>query len=110
MCGDSHIERRLHAPYVSTGAPEPPAKLPAGTQQYANLGAEVLAKLVDHIMATTEDVGPAFPEEARKIHYGETDERRIRGVASAEEVRVLREEGKVRESTPILPPTVEARR
>jgi hypothetical protein len=49
--------------------------------------------LVEHIMDNTEDVGPAFPEEARKIHYRESTERRIRGTASRDEVDALRDEG-----------------
>jgi hypothetical protein len=44
-------------------------------------------------MDNTEDVGPAFPEEARKIHYRESAERRIRGTASRDEVDALRDEG-----------------
>ncbi|HEX6002373.1 MAG TPA: DUF1178 family protein [Burkholderiales bacterium] len=105
LCGDARIERLVHAPYVSTGAPEPaPVKSPDKVQrQYANLGAEVLARLVDHILETTEDVGPAFPEEARKIHYGEAEERRIRGMASAKEVDALLEEGIEVAALPIPP-------
>jgi hypothetical protein len=104
LCGDSHIERLVHVPRVSTGASEPAAKSPAkAQQQYMNSGAEVLAKLIDHILETTEDVGSAFPEEARKIHYGEADERRIRGMASAEEVDALREEGIEVAALPIPP-------
>jgi hypothetical protein len=45
------------------------------------------------IMANTEDVGTGFAEEARKIHYGETPERSIRGHASQEETMELLEEG-----------------
>ena len=50
-------------------------------------------KAVRHILANTEDVGEQFAEEARKIHYGEADERNIRGQASAEETAELLEEG-----------------
>ena len=53
----------------------------------------MLAKLVDYVVKNTEDVGQAFPEEARKIHYGESPERKIRGVASRQEVTELRDEG-----------------
>lgn len=93
LCGDSKIARLPHASYVNTGAPEVTSKPAKVQQHYANLGAEVLAKLIEHIVETTEDVGAAFPEEARKIHYGETDERHIRGTASAREVDALRDEG-----------------
>ncbi len=94
LCGNGKIVRLLHAPYVNTGRGEPVSKENSSApQHYANFGAEVVAKLIDHIIATTEDVGPAFPEEARKIHYGETAERRIRGTASRKEVEALTEEG-----------------
>lgn len=43
--------------------------------------------------AKAEDVGKRFPEEARKIHYGDAEERAIRGVASASDTMALIEEG-----------------
>ncbi|WP_418320598.1 DUF1178 family protein [Piscinibacter sakaiensis] len=48
---------------------------------------------VRHVMANTDDVGERFPEEARRMHYGEIDERAIRGRASRDEAEALREEG-----------------
>ena len=50
-------------------------------------------KVVRHVMANTEDVGERFAEEARTIHYGEAEERGIRGQASREETEALVEEG-----------------
>jgi hypothetical protein len=50
-------------------------------------------RAVRHLMANTEDVGERFPEEARRIHYGEIEERGIRGQASSEAADALREEG-----------------
>jgi hypothetical protein len=93
FCGTDQISKELHAPYVNTGAARPPdtAAKPPATQQAA-LNSEV-AKLIDHLIANTDDVGNAFPEEARKIHYREVPERRIRGNASSDEVKDLREEG-----------------
>jgi hypothetical protein len=44
-------------------------------------------------MSNTEDVGERFPEEARRIHYGEVEERGIRGRATREDADALREEG-----------------
>jgi len=38
-------------------------------------------------------VGPDFAEEARKIHYGETDPRGIYGETSDDEARALKDEG-----------------
>jgi hypothetical protein len=55
-------------------------------------------KMVQHVMANTEDVGQGFAEEARKMHYGETEERNIRGQVSMEETRSLLEEG-----IPVMP-------
>ena len=48
---------------------------------------------VQHVIANTDDVGDRFAEEARRMHYGETDERGIRGQATPEEAESLREEG-----------------
>ena len=100
LCGNGEITRLPHASYLSTGANERPAQAPAQAQpgkgvphQYANLGAELLAHLVDKVIENTEDVGRAFPEEARKIHYKEAPERHIRGNASTKEVEALRDEG-----------------
>ena len=96
LCGNANIARLPHAAHIKSGAKErtarPESAAPA-SQQYANVGNELLAKLVEHIFENTEDVGAAFPEEARKIHYRESPERRIRGTASSEEVESLKEEG-----------------
>jgi hypothetical protein len=48
---------------------------------------------VAHVLKHTEDVGERFPEEARRIHYGESEARGIRGQASAEQRAELAEEG-----------------
>ena len=99
LCGDTTVSKGLHAPYVNTGsAPdasprEKPAEKPAATPaQYVNIGAE-MTRMIEHLIANTEDVGNEFPEEARKIHYQEAPERKIRGNASREEVEELRDEG-----------------
>ncbi|MGZ8209924.1 MAG: DUF1178 family protein [Burkholderiales bacterium] len=109
LCGSEKVSRLAHAPYVSTGsaprkyadpATTPPAGLP---QQYANLTAELLSNVVEKLLENTVDVGRAFPEEARKIHYKEVPERAIRGTASAKEVDALREEGIQVVSVPVPP-------
>ncbi len=97
VCASAQVERLPSAPYIGKARPAATdasaATTPAVPQPVANLGAQALAKLMDHIVRNTEDVGGRFPEEARKIHYGESDERRIRGTASTEEVESLQEEG-----------------
>ena len=99
LCGDTAVSKGLHAPYVNTGsapdaAPrEKSAEKPAAAPpQYVNIGAE-MTRIIEHLIANTEDVGNEFPEEARKIHYQEAPERKIRGNASREEVEELRDEG-----------------
>jgi hypothetical protein len=52
-----------------------------------------LLKMVRHVVANTEDVGSSFPEEARKMHYGETEARNIRGHATPKETEELIDEG-----------------
>lgn len=96
VCGSNHVNKALHAPYVNTGNAHQPSGLERrsgnGTDQYANIG-DAVSHLIEHLIANTDDVGDAFPEEARRIHYNETPERKIRGNASREEVKDLREEG-----------------
>ena len=55
-------------------------------------------KMVRHVMEHTVDVGEQFAEEARKIHYGESEQRQIRGQVSLQESRELIEEG-----IPVMP-------
>ena len=66
--------------------------LVAGPQADPALAAAWMA-IAKRIIANTDDVGDKFAEEARKIHYGETKERSIRGRASADETQALLEEG-----------------
>jgi hypothetical protein len=96
MCGDTGISKMLSAPRLNLGAPQPPSA-PAQSQQVmttpdVSMQAAWL-KMVRHVLANTEDVGQRFAEEARKIHYGESEERGIRGQASAQETEALMEEG-----------------
>ncbi len=62
-----------------------------------------LKELRDHITKNASYVGPRFPEEARKIHYGETEHRSIYGEASPEQAKELHDEGIEFHSLPILP-------
>ena len=97
MCSDNHIVKVPSASYVNTGASDrPKAPTPPVTAeqaQYANMRSAMLAQVIEYVVKNTEDVGAAFPEEARKIHYGEATERKIRGTASQDEVSALRDEG-----------------
>jgi hypothetical protein len=54
---------------------------------------EMIREFHAHVEANTEDVGAKFADEARKIHYGETEERAIRGKATMDEAEELHAEG-----------------
>jgi hypothetical protein len=92
VCDSASISKSLMAPAVSTAR-----KQEAKKQMAMDLARqEVMAKLRDtvaNIRANSEDVGEKFPEEARKIHYGEADARGIIGQASLGEVKDLLDEG-----------------
>ncbi|MEK6591827.1 MAG: DUF1178 family protein [Pseudomonadota bacterium] len=107
MCGNGIITRLPHASHVNTGSGERAESArrsrTAALQQYANLDGEALSKLINHVIENTDDVGAAFPEEARKIHYQESPERHIRGTASTREVEALKEEGIEVVALPIPP-------
>jgi hypothetical protein len=122
LCGNSQITKKLSAPRLNlSGAREiallaektngkdqslqapQPAKDPVieAMMQDPQFQAAYL-KMARKIMASTEDVGNQFAQEARKIHYGETTERAIRGQASQDETLELLDEGI--DITPLLLP------
>ncbi len=99
LCGDSAVTKLPSAPRLNFGASEP-ARAPAAAQAKQEVMSAPNAQLqaawmqiVKQVMSNTEDVGEKFAEEARKIHYGESEERGIRGQASREETQELLEEG-----------------
>ena len=93
LCGDKVIERLPTAPRLNVMAMrEQPAPTPAAPDAGTQLQS-LWMRAVRHMMDHTEDVGERFPEEARRIHYGEVEERGIRGRASREDADALREEG-----------------
>ena len=94
LCGDVAVSKMLSAPRLNLGSLRDVAAqsqevvaAPDRTMQAAWM------KMVRHVMANTDDVGARFPEEARRMHYGETEERGIRGQASPDETQALLEEG-----------------
>jgi hypothetical protein len=90
MCDNAAIERRPSANVQVGHAAEPGGD----RQEVAVAGGDGQAlKLMRRVIAETENVGRAFPEEARKIHYDEAPKRGIRGQATHEEAEELRDEG-----------------
>lgn len=95
LCADTVIVRLPSAPRLNlSGAKDAVPASPAATETPAAANPQALwLKAIRHVLANTEDVGPRFADEARRIHYGEAQERGIRGQASAEEREALRDEG-----------------
>ncbi len=114
VCGDKQVSKKLTAARLNFGAgraqeggaaqpgassggqPGPGASPSAAAPAAEGMPVAMQAawmKAVRHVMANTEDVGERFAQEARRIHYGESEERGIRGQASPEETRELLEEG-----------------
>ncbi|MDL2409538.1 DUF1178 family protein [Rhizobium calliandrae] len=105
VCNSSAISKLLMAPSVSTAR----KKEELQTLAMDTARKEALSKLkeaVDAIKANAEDVGTKFPEEARKIHYGEADARGIIGKATPDEAQALVEEGIEIAAIPVLPDDV----
>lgn len=112
VCGDSDVTKRLSAPRLNLGAQPPKAAqasqpVPAAAPPLPAASPEISAEARAHLQSmqaawmqwsrkvaqSSEDVGKKFAEEARRIHYGETEERAIRGQTSAREAMELIEEG-----------------
>lgn len=101
-CGSVDIAKRLMAPSVTTARRRQERQelaMQAGRRETM----ERLREIVATIRANSEDVGDRFPEEARKIHYGEAEERGLIGKATAAEARELLEEGVEIAPLPLLP-------
>lgn len=97
LCGTSEVVKKLSAPRLSlSGAHEvvsiEKTESAAPSPVDGALAAAWMA-VARQLIANTTDVGDQFAQEARRMHYGEAQERNIRGQASHEETRELLEEG-----------------
>ncbi len=93
-CGSKEIQKGLMAPRVSGTKKSGDASTDmATTPQIPTEMVEKLREIKKHVEANSENVGDKFPEEARKVHYGEAESRGIYGKASIEEAASLVEEG-----------------
>jgi len=105
VCHSAAISKLLMAPSVSTARKKDEIQ----TLAMDAMRQEALRKLkeaVAAVKANSEDVGTQFPEEARKIHYGEADARGIIGQATVDEAQALLEEGIEIAAIPVLPEDV----
>jgi hypothetical protein len=119
VCNSTEIEKAIMAPRIvgrkgrvkETPPPPQPAAVteapaPESTPLLMAQERELRAKLKelrDHIVKNADNVGERFPNEARKMHYGEIEHRPIYGEASNEEARALIEEGVEVSPLPVLP-------
>ena len=115
-CDSAKVEKAIMAPRLASkstnaaSAPEPatPPDNPAAASplvmapQERELAAK-LRELREHVEKNAENVGRQFPQEARKIHYGDSEHRAIYGQATAEETRSLIDEGVEVMPLPLLP-------
>jgi hypothetical protein len=96
MCADHIVTRLPSAPRLNlSGAREaaPQGDAPATAPPAPADMQAIWLQAVQQVLKNTEDVGERFAEEARRIHYGETKHRGIRGQASADERAALIDEG-----------------
>lgn len=97
-CGDTAVSKAPMAPRIAKQAPV--------EEHRRQVAAEVVRRLGEMRRAVEENcdyVGERFAEEARRIHYGETDPRGIYGEATAEQAEALHEEGVTFQRIPWLP-------
>jgi hypothetical protein len=118
-CGSSKVERAIMAPRViGKKGREPAQPAPAPTTAPAEAAPSEstslmmaqerelrtkLKELRDHLVKNADNVGDRFPNEARKMHYGDIEHRPIYGEASPEEARSLIDEGVEVSPLPTLP-------
>ena len=114
-CGSIKVERAIMAPRIvskkgrEAAAPAPAAEVAASPESTPLLMAQELElrtkikELRDHIVKNADNVGERFPNEARKMHYGDIEHRPIYGEASPEEARSLIDEGVEVSPLPVLP-------
>ena len=121
-CGSAKVEKAIMAPRLSatakkrsktieapaaaseaTPAPTPaPAPVAMISPQEQQIRAK-LKELREHLTKNAENVGGKFPEEARKMHYGEIEHRSIYGEASPKDAKELADEGIEFHPLPVLP-------
>ena len=123
-CGSTNVEKALMAPSLGAGsrkkrsaAPRPieapvagegasPAESASPVAMMSPQESELRAKLRElreHLTKNADNVGKKFPEEARKIHYGEAEHRSIYGEATPQDAKDLYEEGIEFHPLPVLP-------
>ncbi|HEY0223142.1 MAG TPA: DUF1178 family protein [Pseudolabrys sp.] len=115
-CGSAKVEKAIMAPRLSSSkqrkAPAETSAAPAPVPEKAPVAMispqehefrTKLKELREHLTQNADNVGQKFPEEARKMHYGEIKPRSIYGEASPKDAKELLDEGIDFHPLPILP-------
>ena len=117
-CGTAKVEKEIMSPRISGSRKRAPAPASPSdiTNEISNEKTPVamvspqerelrkkLKELREHLTKNADNVGPKFPEEARKMHYGEAEPRSIYGIASAKDAKELHEEGIEFSPLPVMP-------
>ena len=105
-CGSTKIEKQLMAPGIPSKSNRRTDVVPMHAGPVDPRAAQMMQMMREyrkHVDAHSEDVGKSFAEEARKIHYKESEERGIRGQATRDEAMELLEEGIDVHPLPVLP-------
>jgi hypothetical protein len=120
VCNSAKVEKTIMSPHLSGArkrgdapvqAPAPDASAPAQdapapvamVSPQEHEFRKKLKELREHLTKNADYVGQKFPEEARKMHYGETEHRSIYGEASPDQAKELHEEGIEFHPLPVLP-------
>ncbi len=88
-CGSESVRKAVMAPAITRGQGSRDRRLAEIRKDVT----KAVARARDYVEKNFDYVGEKFPEEARKIHYGETKERGIFGEATGKEVREMIDEG-----------------
>ena len=112
-CGSVKVDKAIMAPRLaSSKSRDAPVELPAAAEEKNPVAMlspreqeirKKLKELREHLTKNADHVGPKFPEEARKMHYGEKDHRSIYGEASPQDAKDLHDEGIEFHPLPVLP-------
>jgi hypothetical protein len=116
-CGSAKVEKAIMAPRLARK--DKSTSIAVAAQEAASEGdaatpvamispqeqelRKKLKELRDHLTANSDNVGKKFPEEARKMHYGEIEHRSIYGEATPQDAEELHEEGIEFHPLPVLP-------
>ena len=106
QCGSSSVEKQLMAPGIpvkSNRKSEAKSMVAAPADPRLAELMKMMREMRRHVEENAEYVGDRFAEEARKIHYEETEQRGIYGQTTPDEAKELIEEGIVVHPLPRLP-------